>query len=1331
MAVSIVHEASTSITRYAYHVFLSFRGADTRKNFTDHLYTALMQAGIHTFRDDENMKRGKNIKDEIEKAILCKSKISIVVFSKNYASSTWCLNELVKILEHRKSSQHIVLPVFYDVDPIQVKKQTGSYAEAFARHEESFKSEKDMVQRWRAALEEVADLGGMVLQDRHESQFIQVIVKQVQNKLFRTALYVSPYLVGINYLVTRINWWLEENGSNKVGIAIICGIGGIGKTTIAKVVYNQNIERFEGYSFLADVRETSEECYGLIRLQRQLISDIVKGKAQKIYNADDGINKIKEAICCRRVLLVLDDVDDPEQITKIIGAKIPFHPGSKIIITSRHRYLLSAPFISQMFDLEASSSYGDLWKVFEVKELAFNESFQLFNWYAFGQNSINEGFIDYVSSVVKHCGGLPLALQVLGSSLSDKSMSVWKSALEKLEEIPENKIQKILRISYDSLQDDHDKNLFLDIACLFIGKDRDYTTTILDGCDFYTTVGIENLICRSLLIVNEKNKLMMHQMVRDMGKEIIRQESPDLGRRSRLWHRDAFDVIREKIGSKTIKCLTLDLQGLLEDKSRRTTTRLHFAKHSKNRFVMSNEVDMKTEAFAKMQRLKLLQLDYVKLKGDFKCFPNGLIWLHWHGFPLESLPMDFDVKRLVVLDMRNNNLKHVWKDTECLPNLKILNLNHSHGLLKTPNFSRLPSLEKLMLKDCVKLIEVDQSIGELKTLTFLSLKDCKNLMKLPRTIGLLVSLEVLILSGCLRLDGVPRELHNMKSLKVLNLDETAIHQSNSWMSWLSLKRSKNLGFFWASLPCSLVKLSLESCRLSDDVMPSDLRSLPSLKCLNLSRNPLCNLPESINNLTKLDELLLTSCTKLQVIPKLPMLSNFVEEYHSLSAITVTLSTRRCLFSSKRCVIFGCERLTEVQDVFKLEPIENFEAEEIKSLFNMDSIGSNKVQLYNYLTDTKIVVTPQVLHECGITSTFIPGSEVPFWFEHRSKGSQITFSLPAPSHPDERISWFNLCIVFSFVSDQVFEFLPSLLIFNETKEIMRCYFPSFIGIPETNNNTMLWLIHWPAMGFQLEGGNSLSCTIVAFDLNIREFGVRCGSEYNVRYGHEILRCFPGNEDVTRNIELEITEDLLSLNSYENIKVQIYNCSEESKMVTSPQVSYDCGIMTTFDVINDVPINYYIHQAGRPKTSTTVPPNSSQKISCLKSIVILSAKNDKTFEYLPRIEIVNETKDIKWTYSKHFIGISETKNTLFWTTSWKFMGDELEAGDHINLKVLSDFCVIQSAGIELVYDYEPDDKCNSPDQLRWMSTLSRFFSGAFVYLLFKSQRTLYRMQSLVKE
>ncbi|XP_052483658.1 disease resistance protein RPV1 isoform X2 [Gossypium raimondii] len=1315
----------SEISRCSYHVFLSFRGEDTRKSFTDHLYTALVHLGIQTFRDDEEIERGNNIKDEIEKAILHHSKISIVVFSKNYAASTWCLNELVMILEHKKSSKHSVLPVFYDVDPSQVKNQTGSYAEAFTQHEQNFKSETNMVQRWRNALKEVADIGGMVLHDRHESQFIQDIVKEVQNKLHLISLYVPPYLVGIDSLVTQINQWLEQDGANKVGIATICGIGGIGKTTIAKVVYNQNILRFEGYSFLADVRETSQDCNGLVRLQRQLISDILKGKSHKIYNIDNGINKIKEVVCCRRVLLVLDDVDELEKIRKLMGTQIPFHPGSKIVITSRNRCLLNAHFISQMFDSEASTSCGGLSKLFEVKELASSESLQLFNWYAFGHNSVPESSVAYERSLVKHCGGLPLALQVLGSSLSTKSVSSWKSALEKLEEIPDSKIQKILRISYDSLEDDHDKNLFLDIVCLFIGKDRDYTTTILDGCDYYTTIGIENLVGRSLLIINERNKLMMHQMIRDMGQEIIRQESSDIGKRSRLWHKNSFDVIREKIGSRTVKCLTINLKGLLEDKAKRTNTTLHFPKHSKSQFLMANDVDMETQAFAKMKRLKLLQLDYVRLKGDFKDFPKRLRWLRWHGFWMQSFPVDFDINELVVLDMRNSKLKQVWKDTECLPNLKILNLNHSHSLLKTPSFSGLPSLEKLMLKDCINLVEVDQSIGELKMLTFLNLKDCTSLRKLPRTIGSLISLEELILSGCSRLDDVPRELHNMESLKVLNLDETAIYQSRLGLQWLLLKRSKGLGFSWASLPGSLVKLSLESCKLSDDVIPNDLCNLASLKSLNLSRNPIHYLAESLKELTKLDELVLTSCTELQMIPKLPFLPN-VSGFSTVSAVKSFRSILPCFFSSKRCVIFGCEKLTEVQDIFKLEPIENFDAEEIRRLFNVNSVNKNRVQLYNCLTDNIMLATPQVLQECGITSTLILGSEVPIGYKHRTNEHRISFLLPTPSHPDEKIRWFSLCIVFSLDSDQILDLPPSVYIFNETKRTTGRYCSSFIGIPKTNDNTMLWLIHWPVTDCQFEGGDLVSCMIVPIHLRIRKFGVTYESEHNIRYEYGFSYLSPGDEVAPRNIKMDLTKNLLSLESYGNVKVQLCSYIEESKVVL-----YDYGIITTFDPLPfDYNGHYHGHQAGKTEVSISVPPNSSRKISYfLNSIIIFSAKNDRTYGFLPCLEIVNETKGTKWTYSKYFMGILETKNTLYWTTCWNFRGDEFEAGDHITLRVLSDLSVLEF-GIDLVYDYELDDNPNFFSQLSWMSKCFKYLLGNFVYILSKSQKNLYRLQSLVK-
>ncbi|XP_058216985.1 TMV resistance protein N-like [Rhododendron vialii] len=166
-------EASSSASPCSYHVFLSFRGEDTRKTFTYHLYTALNQAGFCTFRDGDGLEKGEDIKCELEKAIR-ESRISIIIFSKNYASSTWCLEELVMILKC-KTLGHVVLLVFYDVDPSEVKKQLGSLEEAFTRQEEKLKSEtselakeklKDKVETWRVALREVADVAGMNLQNQ-------------------------------------------------------------------------------------------------------------------------------------------------------------------------------------------------------------------------------------------------------------------------------------------------------------------------------------------------------------------------------------------------------------------------------------------------------------------------------------------------------------------------------------------------------------------------------------------------------------------------------------------------------------------------------------------------------------------------------------------------------------------------------------------------------------------------------------------------------------------------------------------------------------------------------------------------------------------------------------------------------------------------------------------------------------------------------------------------------------------------------------------------------------------------------------------------------------
>ena len=148
-----------------YDVFLSFRGEDTRKKFTDHLYTALKQKGISTFKDDEKLKQGTPIASKLSKAIE-ESRIAVIILSRDYSSSKWCLNELTKIIECMEKTGLVVLPVFHYVDPSDVRNHRGTFAEAFDRHEESFKDNMGNVETWKAALTKVANLSGWDLKDK-------------------------------------------------------------------------------------------------------------------------------------------------------------------------------------------------------------------------------------------------------------------------------------------------------------------------------------------------------------------------------------------------------------------------------------------------------------------------------------------------------------------------------------------------------------------------------------------------------------------------------------------------------------------------------------------------------------------------------------------------------------------------------------------------------------------------------------------------------------------------------------------------------------------------------------------------------------------------------------------------------------------------------------------------------------------------------------------------------------------------------------------------------------------------------------------------------------
>ncbi|XP_008236647.1 PREDICTED: TMV resistance protein N-like [Prunus mume] len=168
-----------------HEVFISFRGTDTRDTFTSHLHAALVHKKIQTYMDCR-LERGDKIGPSLLQAIE-ESKLSLIVFSENYASSTWCLNELAHILECGKRNGQIVIPIFYGIDPSQVRKQQGSYEDALAELEERFKDNMDKVLMWRNALKEAADLSGFENSKRTgtEADFVEEVAEDVLTKLYR------------------------------------------------------------------------------------------------------------------------------------------------------------------------------------------------------------------------------------------------------------------------------------------------------------------------------------------------------------------------------------------------------------------------------------------------------------------------------------------------------------------------------------------------------------------------------------------------------------------------------------------------------------------------------------------------------------------------------------------------------------------------------------------------------------------------------------------------------------------------------------------------------------------------------------------------------------------------------------------------------------------------------------------------------------------------------------------------------------------------------------------------------------------------------------------
>ncbi|CAI0453130.1 unnamed protein product [Linum tenue] len=778
--------------------------------------------------------------------------------------------ELAAIVERQGRNRGcIILPIFYMVDPRDVRHQSGPYRNAFRQHEQNV--DEETIRIWKDALNKVGALKGWHVKSNDEQGAIADLVTGVvwSHLTKNNNVLEIDKLIGIDDHVEAVKESMALD-SPCMKIVGIYGMGGIGKTTIAKAVYNNVSAQFDRCSFVENVREMLEQKDGVITLQKHIVSNILMVNiAESIVNNSEGIRAIRDRVSRFKFLVVLDDVDETFEFEKILGNMENFVSGSRFIFTSRN--------------IKVLSMLADDIKLYRVQEMSHQHSLQLFCNYAFKKDIPPSNYETLSNDIVSVAAGLPLTLKVVGSLLFQEEEEIWRDKLKQLKEIPEQKVVDRLKISYDTLNEEA-KRIFLDIACFFVGEDKEIAFYMWSDLGFFPTTNINILNQRSMIgivVAGSRKKLIfqMHDQLRDIGREIVRQENRrHPWKTSRIWSKEkALNVLLNKKGTNQVEGIIMRY----------------------NNFEILKNLN---KCFMNLSELRYLDINVSVLIDDFGDYIPNLRWLRLRNGPSDN----FNVENLVILEVSSfSSLLFVNACTQMASKLKVLKLS-GYWLNEFPQFPHSGSLEILELVDSFHhpLIRKDLDIGNLWNLKELRLGECGVREITGGRIGMMPweNLKVLYLDDCEvreitggTLGTMP--LENMKAMHLLPSSLTSLFIIKCpKLEWLP--NLENL--------VNLTGLHIHGCPVLKEIL--GLQGLKSLETLSLSCLEAVRSVDGLDSPYSLKSIQINACSALERL-----------------ASTASLSQRLCIS------IRNCPCLTEILGLGGLQPWETLHLHDVLRL----------------------------------------------------------------------------------------------------------------------------------------------------------------------------------------------------------------------------------------------------------------------------------------------------------------------------------------------------------------------------------------------------------------